>query len=77
MTGELVLRWLLDGDPAIRWQAMRDIGASAERTVRREQRRVASEGWGARLLELQDPDAVAARLPGIAGHRLLAGWRNS
>jgi len=51
-----VLEWLLDGDPAIRWQAMRDLKGSADRTVRREQRRVALEGWGTRLLKLQDAD---------------------
>jgi hypothetical protein len=51
-----VLDWLLEGDPAIRWQALRDLKGAAESTVRREQRRVAKEGWGTRLLELQDPD---------------------
>jgi len=53
---ESVLRWLLDGDPAIRWQALRDLKYAAERTIHREQRRVAAEGWGARLLDLQDAD---------------------
>lgn len=53
---ESVLGWLLDGDPAIRWQAVRDLNDASERTIRREQRRVAEEGWGARLLGLQDPD---------------------
>jgi hypothetical protein len=53
---ESVLRWLLEGDPAIRWQTMRDLNGAPERTVRREQRRVAVEGWGARLLDLQDSD---------------------
>jgi hypothetical protein len=53
---ESILGWLLDGDPAIRWQAMRDLQGAADRTVRREQVRVAAEGWGARLLGLQDPD---------------------
>ena len=51
-----VIEWLLNGDPAIRWQALRDLTGAAERTVRREQRRVSEEGWGARLLALQDPD---------------------
>lgn len=50
------MQWLLAGDPAIRWQALRDLSSAAERTVRREQRRVGDEGWGARLLALQDPD---------------------
>src|ERR1022692_4758855 len=51
-----VLQWLLDCDPAIRWQTMRDLKGSADRTVRREQQRVATEGWGARLLKLQVAD---------------------
>jgi hypothetical protein len=53
---ESALRWLLDGDPAIRWQAVRDLKGGAERTVLREQRRVGAAGWGARLLALQDAD---------------------
>ncbi|MET1061082.1 MAG: hypothetical protein ABWX84_15890 [Nocardioides sp.] len=48
--------WLLDGDPAIRWQALRDlVGAPAEQ-VTAERARVETEGWGARLLALRDPD---------------------
>ena len=48
-------RWLLDGDAAVRWQALRDLLGAAESTVERERRKVAGEGWGARLLALQDP----------------------
>ncbi len=48
--------WLLDGDPAIVWQVRRDLLAAAERTVERERRRVAREGWGARLLARQRAD---------------------
>lgn len=49
-----VIRWLLDSDPAIRWQVMRDlIGASAEE-VAAERARVAHKGWGAQLLASQD-----------------------
>jgi hypothetical protein len=55
-----VARWLLDGDPAIRWQALRDVVGAAERTVERERRRVAREGWGARLLTKQDPEGTWA-----------------
>ena len=51
---DAVLEWLLSGDPAIRWQALRDLTDAPPRTVAREQRRVAKEGWGARLLALQD-----------------------
>jgi hypothetical protein len=56
MAEDAVLQWLLEGDPAICWQALRDCGGVAERTLRAAQKRVASEGWGARLLELQDAD---------------------
>jgi len=56
MAADPVLEWLQEGDPAVRWQAQRDLRGAAERTVRREQRRVAEEGWGARLLGLQDSD---------------------
>jgi hypothetical protein len=50
-----VIRWLLDGDPAIRWQVLRDVVEAAERTVQRERQKVAREGWGSRLLARQDP----------------------
>jgi hypothetical protein len=50
------MRWLLDSDPSIRWQVMRDlIGAPAEE-VAAERARVATVGWGARLLALQEAD---------------------
>src|SRR4051812_38992351 len=51
-----VIQWLLDSDPSIRWQVLRDlIGAPAEE-VAAERARVATEGLGARLLALQAPD---------------------
>jgi hypothetical protein len=51
-----VIGWLLEGDPAIRWQTLRDLGGASERTVDRERSKVAREGWGARLLAKQDPE---------------------
>jgi hypothetical protein len=48
--------WLLDSDPAIRWQTMRDLAGEPEAAVARERSRVAAEGWGARLLGLQATD---------------------
>jgi hypothetical protein len=51
-----VIQWLLDSDPSIRWQTMRDlIGAPAEE-IAAERAKVATEGWGARLLALQGAD---------------------
>jgi hypothetical protein len=54
--GGAVVDWLLDSDPAIRWQVMRDLLDRPEREWRPERARVESEGWGARLLALEDPD---------------------
>jgi hypothetical protein len=54
------IQWLLDGDPAIRWQALRDLVGAAEGTVERERRKVARDGWGARLLARQDPEGTWA-----------------
>ena len=51
-----VMDWLLDSDPAIRWQVMRDLAGAAADTVMAERDRVATEGWGARLLALQGED---------------------
>lgn len=49
-----VTTWLLEGDPAIRWQAMRDLLGEPESVWQAEQQRVAGEGWGAELLSHQD-----------------------
>jgi hypothetical protein len=48
--------WLLDSDPSIRWQVMRDLTDEPAEVVAAERARVATEGWGARLLALQAPD---------------------
>src|SRR5437899_7001018 len=58
--GDPVSRWLLEGDPAIRWQVLRDVVRAAERTVERERQKVAREGWGARLLARQNPEGTWA-----------------
>jgi len=55
-----VTRWLLDGDPAIKWQVLRDVVGAAEGTVQAARQKVAREGWGARLLALQDPEGTWA-----------------
>ena len=62
-----VLDWLLDSDPAIRWQVLRDLVDAPAEVVAAERARVATEGWGARLLALQGEDgqwAGGALLPG-------------
>src|SRR5580704_8979077 len=49
------LNWLLDSDPAIRWQVMRDLTDGAPNAIAAERSRVATEGWGAQLLARQSP----------------------
>jgi hypothetical protein len=51
-----VIDWLLDSDPAIRWQVLRDLVHAPADVVATERARVATEGWGARLLALQGQD---------------------
>jgi hypothetical protein len=51
-----VIEWLLDSDPAIRWQALRDLTDATPEDVAAERARVEREGWGARLLALGDDD---------------------
>jgi hypothetical protein len=51
-----VIDWLLDSDPSIRWQVMRDLTDTPAEIVAAERARVASEGWGPRLLDQQRPD---------------------
>ncbi|WP_142682757.1 hypothetical protein [Chitinophaga polysaccharea] len=51
-----VLNWLLDADPAIRWQVLRDLMDAPAEVYTAERERIAMEGWGARLLALQDED---------------------
>jgi hypothetical protein len=51
-----VLDWLLDSDPALRWQVLRDLTDAPPGEVAAERARVASEGWGAQLLALRGDD---------------------
>lgn len=67
-----VLEWLLAGDPAIRWQVLRDLCGAPDDVVAAERARVATAGWGARLLALRDADgqwAGGAYLPATGPRR--------
>lgn len=59
-SAEATALWLLTGDPAIRWQVLRDLVGAPPRMVERERRQVAETGWGARLLAKQDPEGTWA-----------------
>jgi hypothetical protein len=50
--------WLLDADPAIRWQVLRDLTDASPDEVAAERARVENEGWGARLLALEGSDGL-------------------
>ena len=66
-----VIQWLLESDPSIRWQVMRDlIGASADQ-VAAERAKVATEGWAVQLLALQADDG---RWGGAAWNH---GWNST
>jgi hypothetical protein len=53
-----VIDWLLDGDPAIGWQARQDLLDAPAEQVAAERARVEHEGWGARLLAAADPEGT-------------------
>lgn len=53
---DTVVEWILDADPAIKWQALRDLTETPEDALVVERAGVANEGWGARLLDLQADD---------------------
>jgi hypothetical protein len=55
-----VLDWLLDSDPAIRWQVLRDLADAPPEQVAAERARVEREGWGAGLLALEGADGLWA-----------------
>ena len=53
-----VIDWLLDSDPAIRWQVLADLTGASPGEVAAERARVEHEGWGARLLSLEGADGL-------------------
>jgi hypothetical protein len=65
-TRDNIIKWLLAGDPAIRWQTLRDLVEAPPEEVHAERARVAREGFGAALLALQRPDGTWAPSEGPA-----------
>jgi hypothetical protein len=55
-----VIDWLLEGDPGIQWQVLRDLTDAPADEVAAARARVEHEGWGARLLAAEDPDGLWA-----------------
>ncbi|MCS7480102.1 squalene cyclase [Umezawaea endophytica] len=74
MSDQALTTWLLDSDPALRWQVERDLVGEPPEVWEATRAKVATEGFGARLLALQDPDgqwAGGAFFP--AGHDFQGG----
>ena len=71
MPKRAVIRWLLDSDPSIRWQVMRDLTDAPAEEVAAERARVATEGVGGQLLALQGTDG---RWGGAAWNH---GWNST
>jgi hypothetical protein len=55
-----VICWLLESDPSIRWQALRDLTDASAGEIADARARIATEGAGARLLALQASDGCWA-----------------
>lgn len=66
-----LIDWLLASDPSIRWQLLRDLIDAPANQIANERARIATEGWGAQLLALQNSDG---RWGGAAWNR---GWNST
>ncbi len=51
---QTTIDWLLEGDPSIRWQTLRDLCESPQKEIKKERLKIESEGWGKQLLDHQD-----------------------
>jgi hypothetical protein len=51
-----IIDWLLDSDPAVRWQVMRDLTDASAEAVAAERIRIPREGVGAEILACQGAD---------------------
>jgi hypothetical protein len=57
-TRESVIDWLMEGDPVIRWQTLRDLCGQPEDAWQAERRQTVQTGWGVRFLECLRPDGT-------------------
>ncbi|UBU18522.1 hypothetical protein [Nonomuraea gerenzanensis] len=80
MTTDALIPWLRDSDPALRWQVERDLLHEPPEVWEATRARIATEGFGARLLALQDPDgqwAGGAFFPAGFGFATIDGERDN
>ncbi len=71
------IEWLLEGDPAIRWQTLGDLVGADKHSAERERSKVARGGWGARLLAKQHRDGVWANGQSSHGGLYLPKWTST
>ncbi|WP_139417969.1 hypothetical protein [Agromyces laixinhei] len=70
-----VIEWLLESDPSVRWQALRDLTGLSAEALAAERARVATEGHGANLLALQADDGYwGGEVYGVKGDRRSVMW---
>lgn len=53
-----IIDWLMQGDPVIRWQTMRDLCDRPEDEWQAERSRIVKSGWGAQFLECLQSDGT-------------------
>ncbi len=58
MTMDAAIAWLLEGDPVIRWQTLRDLCHQPPEAWQAERRQTALTGWGAQFLQALRPDGT-------------------
>ena len=61
-----VLKWLLQGDPSIRWQVLRDLMDSDDDSINSARQKIPFEGWAQnffRCRRIRDCGAAASTLP--------------
>jgi hypothetical protein len=74
---DATVQWLLDGDPSIRWQVLRDLVGAPASAIERERSKVAREGWGARLLARQDAAGTWAGGPSPSAGLYTPKWTST
>jgi len=53
-----IIQWLMEGDPAVRWQTQRDLLSESPEVYEKERALTSTSGWVSRFLELQDPEGT-------------------
>jgi hypothetical protein len=52
------IEWLLEGDPSIRYQTLRDLVNANVKDINKERQRVLKEGWGRRFIDIQEENGT-------------------